>query len=198
MDGTLANSESYYIKNTVDCFAERGIVKTFEDVRDSIVGITMENTYEYAAEVLGTDVEEAQRIYDTYFLKHPMHYIDYLYPESLEVIKTLKERGYKLALCTMNLKECLDDFLTAGFDGLFDYMICFEDGIIEKPDPDVYLKAMKALGFGPDEVIVVEDSVSGVKAGKASGAYTIGCREAGLGIDLSMADKVIDNLIELI
>jgi beta-phosphoglucomutase-like phosphatase (HAD superfamily) len=43
-----------------------------------------------------------------------------------------------------------------------------------KPFPDVYLHGAKQLGFDPRDCFVVEDSVTGVKAGVAAGATVIG------------------------
>ena len=42
-----------------------------------------------------------------------------------------------------------------------------------KPAPDAYLEAMKRLGVTPQESAVVEDSGSGILAGKAAGATVI-------------------------
>src|SRR3972149_400084 len=46
-----------------------------------------------------------------------------------------------------------------------------------KPAPDGYLKAMKRLGVKPENSFVLEDTETGIRAGKASGAYTIGLTE---------------------
>ncbi len=43
-----------------------------------------------------------------------------------------------------------------------------------KPAPDVFLHAARELGFTPDQCIVVEDSVSGVKAAQNAGMPVIG------------------------
>jgi HAD superfamily hydrolase (TIGR01509 family) len=43
-----------------------------------------------------------------------------------------------------------------------------------KPEPDVYLWAAKTMGFLPKECLVIEDSVSGVKAAKAGGFDVFG------------------------
>lgn len=42
-----------------------------------------------------------------------------------------------------------------------------------KPAPDVYLEAAKRLGVDPNRCVVVEDSGSGILAGKAAGAAVI-------------------------
>lgn len=198
LDGTLADSENYYVGNTQKCFLEQGIHKTIEEIKDAIVGVDMDTTYKYVSEVLDVAYDVAKEIYDDYFIRHPLRYKDYLYPHSLEVIKTLKQRGYKLALCTVNERKCVDDFLSSGFEGLFDFIITYDDGVKMKPDPDVYLKAMEALNINANEAIVVEDSTNGIKAGKASGAYVVGVDEANLNMDLSEADKVIKNLKEIL
>lgn len=198
MDGTLADSENYYVNSTQNCFAEQGIQKTKKEIKDVIVGIDMDATYKYVSEVLGVPFVKAKEIYDDYFIRNPLKYKGYLFPESLEVIKNLKQRGYKLALCTVNERKCVDDFLSCGFEGLFDFIICYDDGVKMKPDPDVYLKTINALNLNPDEVIIVEDSTNGIKAGKKAGAYVIGVDEANLNMDLSEADKVIKNLKEIL
>lgn len=43
-----------------------------------------------------------------------------------------------------------------------------------KPDPQGYLMAAERLGIDPRKCVVVEDSLQGVKAGRAAGAYVIG------------------------
>lgn len=47
----------------------------------------------------------------------------------------------------------------------------------QKPAPDGYLAAMRALGSVPTSTIILEDSNTGIQAGKASGAFTIGLRQ---------------------
>ena len=48
-------------------------------------------------------------------------------------------------------------------------------GGIPKPAPDLFLHAMRKIGIDdPAECIVVEDSPTGVQAGKAAGMYVIG------------------------
>jgi beta-phosphoglucomutase-like phosphatase (HAD superfamily) len=68
-----------------------------------------------------------------------------------------------------------------------------------KPNPDIVLYACKELGVKPVNMVFVEDSVSGVIAGKAAGCYVVALtsttseerlRNAG-------ADMVISNLVEL-
>ena len=42
-----------------------------------------------------------------------------------------------------------------------------------KPEPDIFLEAAKKIGQEPKECLVIEDSISGILAGKAAGGYVI-------------------------
>ena len=43
----------------------------------------------------------------------------------------------------------------------------------KKPAPDIYLLALKELGIGPEEVVVVEDSANGLRAALGAGLRTV-------------------------
>jgi beta-phosphoglucomutase-like phosphatase (HAD superfamily) len=45
-----------------------------------------------------------------------------------------------------------------------------------KPDPQPYVKAAQALGFPPEQCVVIEDSVSGLTSALGSGAHVIQLR----------------------
>lgn len=60
----------------------------------------------------------------------------------------------------------LDDFEGRTFSGM--------DTPRSKPAPDVYLAAAAALGVDPARCAVVEDTVTGVRAGVAAGATVVG------------------------
>ena len=57
---------------------------------------------------------------------------------------------------------------------LFDRIFTAENARRSKPAPDCYLDAAKALGFDASECFVFEDSISGLTAGRDSGATVIG------------------------
>ena len=56
-----------------------------------------------------------------------------------------------------------------------------------KPFPDVYLAAAAALGVDPKRCAVVEDTVTGVKAGVAAGATVFGYSPPEAGHDAPAA-----------
>ena len=65
-------------------------------------------------------------------------------------------------------------FKHTGIEKYFDTVLDERDVTIGKPNPEIYLKAAKALGFAPEDCIVLEDSFAGVEAGKRAGSKVIG------------------------
>lgn len=69
-----------------------------------------------------------------------------------------------------------------------------------KPAPDVYLEVMKRLHTTPSESVVVEDSGSGILAGKAAGAAVIAIPQKDLmpaSEALKSADIILDSLASM-
>ena len=62
-----------------------------------------------------------------------------------------------------------------------------------KPHPEIYLKCAQALGLPNAQCIVIEDSLSGVEAGKAAGSKVIGITTTHTHEELAHCDLIIDN-----
>jgi HAD superfamily hydrolase (TIGR01509 family) len=82
------------------------------------------------------------------------------------------------------------DFTLAG-TGLSPYFeTILDDSFITqgKPDPEIYLKTVAALKMNAADCVVFEDSLSGVKAGKAAGCKVVGIMSTHTAEELSEAD----------
>ena len=80
-----------------------------------------------------------------------------------------------LAVATNTFRRLLDLALAgAGLDGRFDVMVAGDEVANPKPAPDLYLEACRRLGVPPTDAVALEDSPSGVAAGKAAGLFVIG------------------------
>jgi sugar-phosphatase len=76
-------------------------------------------------------------------------------------------------------------------------MITGNDVIIGKPHPEPYQKGAALLGFSPADCIVVEDSPSGIGAGKAAGSRVLGLLTSHPANELGDADWLIPSLADL-
>ena len=103
--------------------------------------------------------------------------MDYEYVAGFEdFIAQLKLHGVKTAVVTSSNREKMKSVYRQHpqFKEMFDAILTAEDFDKSKPDPDCYLKGMARFGCKPDETVVFEDSVNGLKSGKASGALLVG------------------------
>jgi mannitol-1-/sugar-/sorbitol-6-phosphatase len=68
---------------------------------------------------------------------------------------------------------------------------------VGKPDPEGYLQAAAALGRDVRRCLVVEDSPTGIAAGRAAGARVLAVCTSHPAADLTAADVVIPDLTAL-
>ncbi len=67
-----------------------------------------------------------------------------------------------------------------------------------KPHPEIYLKTIAAIHFPPERCIVIEDSLSGITAGRQAGCKVIGITTTHTREELqSVTDLVIDDFVKL-
>jgi len=93
------------------------------------------------------------------------------------MLKTLKDKGYKLACCSNAQKYSVINMLQfAGIDHLFDLILGNDEGYKPKPEPDIYLATFKQLKITPPEGVIVEDASHGIEAAKRSGGKVIAVR----------------------
>ncbi|GAB2558773.1 HAD family hydrolase [Spirosoma areae] len=93
----------------------------------------------------------------------------------VDFLKALKAAGIRTAVATSAPVENLDFVVDAlGIRDYFDALLNESMVSNPKPDPEIYQKAMAMLGVEPAESIIFEDSMTGIQAAKASGAYVIG------------------------
>lgn len=99
-----------------------------------------------------------------------------LFPGALELVDELRRNGVLCAIVTSSNQEKMASLakqlpdLTAHFDHVF----TAEDAGKGKPAPDCYINAAKYFGVRPEECLVFEDSINGLKSGRSAGAFVVG------------------------
>ena len=88
-------------------------------------------------------------------------------------IKSLKSNGIITAVVTSSNLLKMENVYRChpGFREMFDMILTSEDFSESKPSPYCYLKAMRLFGAGPEDCVVFEDSLAGLQAARASGAF---------------------------
>ena len=93
-----------------------------------------------------------------------------LVPGSSDFIHAAAEQGYRLAVVSGALRREIELVLgEAGLRRHFEVLIAAEDVVRCKPDPEGYHAAQAALGLGPGQCVVIEDSLPGLEAARGAG-----------------------------
>jgi len=93
----------------------------------------------------------------------------------IEVLKKLKEEGYKIVVCSNSIRESTKlMLLKRGFLEYIDFFLSNEDVKFAKPSPEMYLMAIIKLGIKPKECIIIEDSHVGRQSAIDSGGHLCG------------------------
>ena len=93
-----------------------------------------------------------------------------------DFIRELRQKEVSCAIVTSSNRQKMNRVLKVHpeLPTLFDAIFIAEDFKKSKPDPDCFLLGMRHFGVEPQNTIVFEDSLMGLKAGDASGALVIG------------------------
>ena len=77
----------------------------------------------------------------------------------------------------------------------FAFVLCREDVTLHKPDPEIYRTAASKFGFDPAEVLVLEDTPTGLLAAKEAGTFAVGVpHDHSPASDLAGADLIVRSL----
>jgi HAD superfamily hydrolase (TIGR01509 family) len=97
-------------------------------------------------------------------------------PGVMDYIQTAKRLGLKLAIASSSQHSWVDTHAKRlGIFDHFDVVVCADDvgAGRTKPNPDLFLLALKRLQVQNHEALVLEDSPNGVKAANHAGIFVV-------------------------
>jgi HAD superfamily hydrolase (TIGR01509 family) len=120
-------------------------------------------------------------------------------PGVLDYLETAQALGLEVAVASSSRRVWVEGHLERlGLLDRFAVIRTKEDVALTKPDPALFLRAAEGLGVHPSQAIVLEDSLNGVRAAKAAGAFTVAIPNAlTQHLDLSQADLLLSCLCDL-
>ena len=94
----------------------------------------------------------------------------------LEFVRELRMEGIKTAVVTSSNKSKMENVYQKHpeFKDLFDVILTSEDFAESKPSPDCYLCGAARLKAEPNECVVFEDSINGLRSGRSANMFIIG------------------------
>ncbi len=167
-----------------------------EDFGHTIKGQTLIQIFEKYFEGREADKAEIVPRLNEFERTMPFEYIPGVY----EFMIQLKEAGIPIAIVTSSNDAKMEKVYKAHPELLeiADAILTSEHFEKSKPDPECFLNAMERLEGSPETTVVFEDSLHGIAAGRASGAYVIGLTTSFPREKIEpLCDHVINNFTEI-
>lgn len=193
LDGVLIDSETQYTRiwQEIDNIHPTGV----EDFAYRIKGTTLDNILSTYYPEPSTQKKIRLLLYDK---EGAMHY-GYT-PGAEEFLEKLSARGHKVVLVTSSNEDKMNKLWKQHpeMKKRFISIVTGDKVTRSKPDPEGYLLGASLTGASPTNCVVFEDSLQGVKAGKAAGCYVVGVSGTVSRDRLAeYADIIIDTLNEV-
>lgn len=121
-------------------------------------------------------------------------------PGAREFLLELKKAGIPTAIVTSSNNTKMSQVYKAHpqLHTMVDTILTSEHFTRSKPDPECFLKGMEVLGGTPGTTVVFEDSIHGLTAARAAGAYVVGLATTNSRETIApLCDLVIDDFTDM-
>jgi len=172
VDGTLVDSEGLHHRALMDVSARYHVRVAPDDER--FIGVSMDQVWRllrgsYPAELTEREWERAITL--EYLARASQLRA---FAGALETLAALQQSGI-LQCCVSNSSRAI---VAANLEAIsaapfFAFAITRDDVVQGKPDPEPYREACARLQSAPAEVLVVEDSATGIAAARAAGCPVV-------------------------
>jgi HAD superfamily hydrolase (TIGR01509 family) len=173
MDGLLVDSEPLWLISETQMMAKYGYQWLASD-QAACLGGPLDRVGNYMSGLIGgkrdgnsLTLEIIDRMVDRF--KGDLPFM----PGAIELINDLRTHQVELTLVSASPRTLVDAVLAKFEINPFVRSISSNDVKISKPDPEGYLLAATSGGHDISNSLVLEDSLTGVTAAKASGAWVL-------------------------
>ena len=126
-------------------------------------------------------IEISDKIIDSLWLKDYSNKIK-LHHDVIDLIKKLKQNGYKLGVISNTIKELSEipesDPIRMVGEGIFDVVVLSHEIGIAKPQKEIFDYALKKIGSRPEECIFIDDVKKYVDVANSLGIHGILFKDA--------------------
>lgn len=171
MDGLLVDSERVAQTAMAESAKLQGYRFT-EKLLNHTIGCTKEFSVDFYHRYFpDLDGDRLFNDFRSIMLRYARDGIITLKKGAAELLNALRSKGIPCAVASSSAESVIRLYLEK--NGVLDYFACLQSGTEEalpsKPAPDIFLRTAERLGMRPEDCLVLEDSVNGVKAGRAAG-----------------------------
>ncbi len=205
-NGILVDDEPIHMELFQKILAEEGMTLTEKDYYARYLGMDDRGAFKAAYRDHGRTIDEAMLA--ELVRRKARHYKEMIgkrmvvFPGVKTLVPELSAR-FPLAVASGALRSEIDLILqSVGLNTYFQVIISAEDVSEGKPEPEIFLKALRALNGGnsggrlilPTECLVIEDSREGILGARRAGIKCLAVTNSHPAAELHEADAVVASL----
>lgn len=207
-DGVITDSEILHLRAFNQSLAQYGIEITKNDYYTMYLGFNDTDCYKLLIEKGLLKMDEQQ--INTLMIQKKKIFEQLAKAEGKMIegvrdfLNMLEQNNIPMAICSGSLLTEVEMVLEdARLRHLFEVVVSGEQVKKGKPDPEGFLLSLQRLNenrenpITANQCVVIEDSHWGLEAAKAAGMHTIAVTNSYDAEQLSMAEKIVDQLNEL-
>ena len=162
-DGTLVDSEGITNQVIAEMAGELGVKMTGEEASSEFGGKTLDDVLYKMKEMSGKEIPDN-------WLPRLVQMVNDSWESKLRPVKGVSEilEEIKIPVCVASNGEPTHVRHSLRLTKLYDFfgekIFTASEVKAPKPSPEIFLYAAKKMGFEPNECVVIEDSVTGVRA----------------------------------
>ncbi len=170
MDGTLFDTEEMFQRSWMLTSEKYGL-ENAERVYQGVAGAPADTAKKLLRENYGDRVDP-----DAFFFERIMLTLEFFETEGIpikrgcvEILEFLREQNIPCAVATSTPRRIAEkNIKTAGVFEYFDEIVTGDMVEHGKPAPDIFIEAGRRIGANPEETIVCEDSINGLRGAYAA------------------------------
>ena len=174
LDGLMFNTEHVFYESAEVLLQRRGLAMS-RGAMDAMLGRRPLESFQALIDYLNLQESPAELLAESRVIFHglldaklqPM-------PGLFELLALIESVGLPKGVATSSSRDYLENVF-GRFDLLprFPVALTAESVTHGKPNPEIYLKAAEKLGVLPEQMLVLEDTQTGTRAGAAAGAFVV-------------------------
>ena len=158
-DGTLADTRGLIIMTMQQTIALLGLEPRTDDQCAAMIGLPLKQAFTDLIPMTDEMGEQCAATYRRIFNENNAVYTVPAFPNVLETLRLLSQKGYTLTIASSRSHRSLMEFVEdMNLQEVIAYVLGADDVIQAKPNPEPVLKTLEKFGFTPDEALVVGDT----------------------------------------
>ena len=174
-DGTLADTRGLIVQTMQQTIASLGLEPRTDEQCASMIGLPLKQAFTDLIPMTDAMGEHCVDTYRQIFNENNAAYTIPTFPNVLETLRLLSQKGYTLTIASSRSHRSLMEFVVnMDLQEVLSYVLGADDVTQAKPNPEPVLKTLEKYGCTPDEALVVGDTWYDIEMGRRAGVRTCG------------------------